>query len=288
MRPHALAALALGTSLLAPRVARADPPRPAPAATSAASSSDPASEPLRTNLAIDLPVTIGAVGLWVTTEALKPELAPSACRWCAVPGIDASVRSALVWHDTSGANAASNVVGFALMPAYAIASAGLGALESGKPSEAWSDLLVVAESTALAMDVNQIVKLSVGRQRPFVHYGPASRPHEPDDDLSFFSGHSTFAAALAASSTTVAILHHRAAWPAIAATGATLALATGYLRIAADKHYLTDVVTGLVVGSAIGIVIPVAFHQPREAKTATGATIMPMTSGTSFGVAGVF
>ena len=35
-----------------------------------------------------------------------------------------------------------------------------------------------------------------------------------------------------------------------------LAFATGYLRIAADKHWTTDVMTGAAVGSILGYVWP--------------------------------
>jgi membrane-associated phospholipid phosphatase len=278
---RALAALAFAVGLAGPLEARADTPR---AAAASATASDP--YPLRVRTEIALPVTLAAGAAWGVSEALKPVLAPSSCRFCAVNGLDAGAR-ALKWNDTRAADTTSNVFAFGLAPAYAIGAAALGAVGAGHPREAWSDFLVVAEATAIAMDVNQLVKFAVGRERPFVHAGPATRPHEPDDDLSFFSGHSTFTATLASASTTVALLHHRSSWPIVAVSGAALALGTGYLRIAADKHYLTDVVTGLVVGSAMGIALPILLHRPSEGST-TQASIAPTLSGQSFGVAGVF
>lgn len=44
--------------------------------------------------------------------------------------------------------------------------------------------------------------------------------------------------------------------------GYALAATSGYLRIAADRHYLTDVVVGAVVGSGIGLAVPLLVH-PR-------------------------
>ena len=37
--------------------------------------------------------------------------------------------------------------------------------------------------------------------------------------------------------------------------------APGYLRIAADKHYLSDVLTGALVGSAFGVAMPYFLHR---------------------------
>jgi membrane-associated phospholipid phosphatase len=41
-----------------------------------------------------------------------------------------------------------------------------------------------------------------------------------------------------------------------------MAALTGYLRIAADKHYFTDVLVGAIVGSAIGVAVPYFAHRP--------------------------
>jgi membrane-associated phospholipid phosphatase len=41
---------------------------------------------------------------------------------------------------------------------------------------------------------------------------------------------------------------------------------SGYLRIAADKHYLSDVLTGALLGSAMGVAIPLLLH-PRRTES---------------------
>jgi len=51
-------------------------------------------------------------------------------------------------------------------------------------------------------------------------------------------------------------------------SGVPLAAATGYFRIAADRHYLTDVLAGAGVGLAIGYGVP-ALNSPRSAKRPT-------------------
>ena len=50
------------------------------------------------------------------------------------------------------------------------------------------------------------------------------------------------------SSGTIASLRGYSLAPLVWGSGALIALSTGYLRIAADKHYLSDVLTGLVIG----------------------------------------
>lgn len=39
-----------------------------------------------------------------------------------------------------------------------------------------------------------------------------------------------------------------------------MATMVGYLRIASDKHYLSDVITAAVAGSVIGVGLPLLFH----------------------------
>jgi len=47
--------------------------------------------------------------------------------------------------------------------------------------------------------------------------------------------------------------------PFIWGTGLAIAATTGYLSIAADRHYLTDVITAAAVGSAFGFGIRTSF-----------------------------
>ena len=74
------------------------------------------------------------------------------------------------------------------------------------------------------------------------------------------------------------------------ATGLTLSLATGWLRIAADKHYFTDVLTGAIVGAVVGFGVPYVFHRPESAATSTssGAISIGMTGPSVVGVSGMW
>ena len=77
------------------------------------------------------------------------------------------------------------------------------------------------------------------------------------------------------SATTLAYLHGYDSAPYIAVGGGALAMATGVLRISADMHWATDVVVGSVVGSAIGVGLPLLLH---GRKKLAGVMLAPMTA----------
>ena len=51
------------------------------------------------------------------------------------------------------------------------------------------------------------------------------------------------------------------------AAGLPLAALTGYLRIAADRHYLSDVLVGAGAGTLFGTLVPRLLHSPGAAAT---------------------
>jgi membrane-associated phospholipid phosphatase len=227
-------------------------------------------EGLAWNPKIDLPVT-GALGAgWLISEfAVKKQLAPAQCRWCATNALDDGVRS--IFHPNvgvsglSGADTASNVA----WGAAAVATLGVDALlawRDGAVADFPVDAVIVFEATFAAMALNQTVKFAVGRERPFVsHLSAEDKPltaAPSDNNLSFFSGHATFTMSLAVATGTVARLRgYRMGW-LVWAVGVPFSLVTGVLRLAADKHYFTDVLVGWVVGAGIGFSVPWLFHQP--------------------------
>ncbi|HET6612313.1 MAG TPA: phosphatase PAP2 family protein [Kofleriaceae bacterium] len=235
----------------------------------------PASDALEVSYAVDGTVTaVGGMSYVVVAFALQDVLAPAACRWCADNAFDAGVRDALVWDDAAAANAWSNITAYGLGAGSAF-GLGLIAARANGEDELWpKDALIILEAVAVAADVNQIAKLSFARQRPFVHArGGSGAEATADDNLSFYSGHTSFAFAMATASGTVATLRGYHLAPLIWGVGLTAAAATGYLRIAADKHYATDVLAGAVVGSATGILIPI-LHRGHSRAHIT-ATILP-------------
>ena len=105
------------------------------------------------------------------------------------------------------------------------------------------------------------MKFLASRDRPFTSgLTPSSPLFDSDARLSFFSGHATLTASLAAAAGTIGWLRgYRHAW-VLWVVGGAIAVGTGLLRIAADKHWFSDVVAGLLVGGGIGIGVPLLFH----------------------------
>jgi membrane-associated phospholipid phosphatase len=251
---RARAAAALAAALLA-LPARAEPP------------------PLRYDAARDGALAAGGAALWISSELAKGRLAPPACRWCAENGLDAGARDLLLWGRADRAARASDVLAFGVLPAGIAAHQLLAARAAGSAKEGLVDLLVVAEAAALSMDLNQVVKFAAGRQRPFVHHAAAGRSPDPDDDLSFYSGHATLAFSLAAAAGTVSDLRGYRSAPWVWGAGMTLAAGVSYLRVAGDKHYLTDVLAGAALGSAAGIALPRLLHGRKDGSGAPSAAV---------------
>ncbi|MFO0585061.1 MAG: phosphatase PAP2 family protein [Anaeromyxobacter sp.] len=237
----------------------------------------------------DLWITAGAGAVVLGLELAKGAIVPDGCRWCATNGLDDGVRRRLVWSDPKVARLTSDGIAGLALPAGAAAYLVLAARNGpGWREGAW-DTVYVAEAAALSMTLNQIVKLAVVRQRPYAAHGNwayADRKTTSDDNLSFWSSHTAVSFAIATSAGTIASMRGRDEAPWVWAIGLGAATAAGYFRIAADKHYLTDVLTGAVVGSAFGLAVPKLLHGKVEGpgQGATGLTVVPVP----FGVAGTF
>lgn len=238
-------------------------------------------DPLEYQPRIDVPVAIGATAAWIGSELLKPKIGPETCRFCEPNRLDAAVRNAVVWEHPAAARHASDALVFAVIPASMVANQLLSARAEGDWKAGFVDLLVVAEAAAIAQDLNQLVKFSVARERPFVHYADPSRPHEPDDDVSFYSGHTTFAFALASSAGMVSSLRGYKSAPWVWGIGMSLAAGAGWLRMGGDMHWFTDVLVGAAMGTAVGAGLPWLLH--RNGAGALGAEVK--TSPTTIAIA---
>ncbi len=217
---------------------------------------------------VDLPVT-GALGLgWLISEfAVKSQLAPSRCRWCVTNELDNSFRSLFRPEvGLSGSSIADDVSNVTWVSS-AILTLGIQALLAARDDSVHEmpvDIVLILQATFAAMVFNQTVKFVVARERPFVgQLLEQDKPltHRPNDNnLAFFSGHATFTMAIAVATGTVTRLRgYRLGW-LVWAVAVPLSLATGMLRIAADKHSLSDVAIGWMVGAGIGFGIPWLFH----------------------------
>ena len=108
---------------------------------------------------------------------------------------------------------------------------------------------------------------------------------------SFFSGHTSqafvSAALTCAHHDNVRLYGSQGADLAACLSHLALAGTIGTLRVVSDMHYVSDVVTGAVIGSLVGLTIPYVFHyrSPREKDTAAKSSpwgsmvVTPMPTG---------
>ena len=213
---------------------------------------------LRLDLSETAGITGAALAASLATVLLKDQLAPHTCRICGTDGLDISLRRVLVWKDTAAASHVSDAleVGVPVLAAGALA---LSAWQGGGARTAGEDLLMATEAVSVALLATQVAKYAFGRVRPDAWANP-SATRTPDSLTSMWSGHTSAAFAAAAAAGTVARLRGYRSWPWILGVALAGATVCGWMRIAADRHWATDVVAGAAIGSIAGLGLPVWLH----------------------------
>jgi membrane-associated phospholipid phosphatase len=268
---------------------------------------EPASPPveLRHDLDVELPTLAGLATVVVGFRLLRDGLEPSSCRFCDsnVPGrvnaIDGWFRGELKQSDTRPANVVSYVLAFGLAPASAAGLTILAAHADHREGEDLVNVIAIAEAGFGAMLVTEVLEFSTLRMRPYVHAieDPAERDRviaQTGAFHSFPAGHVVETFGLAAASGVVASRRGYRLAPLVWGVGLTLGLATAYTRVAADRHYFTDVLAGAAIGTVVGGAIPLLFHPqvPRHAGAAsarlTRVAVVPSSQGMMLGFGGTF
>jgi membrane-associated phospholipid phosphatase len=134
----------------------------------------------------------------------------------------------------------------------------LDLVDVGSGEAFYSDAAVFAETLLVNGALVEIAKYTFQRPLPRTYAGDRSLIDSPGGYRSFYSGHtSTAFAALTASAMTLRLRYGERVWPWLVALfiGSSVAVE----RVAAGRHFPTDVLVGAVVGSGVGIVVP-ALH----------------------------
>ena len=186
-------------------------------------------------------------------------------RWSHTNSFDRDIRGGLKFSATNDREDADLVSDLTLAFSIAILPAmtmGAKFARTQDCVETWDMFTDVIESAGLTIFATEVVKAIAGRKRPYTEGCGSSPPDDASCDSgarneSFFSGHSSLAAAGAGLTCSFAI--KRDAWGASMASRATpcalgvaSALATGLLRISADRHWGSDVLIGFGVGALVG------------------------------------
>jgi membrane-associated phospholipid phosphatase len=234
--------------------------------------------PLRFDPKVDGLVLGGNAALAIGLTAASSSLTPLRCRWC-TPGatgtagsVDAWARGAVVWSRPADAAHASDLLANVVIPLGALAVAAVPAWVDRDARRFLEDGVATAEGVLVAVNLNLLVKDVSARIRPGPYYHGGGGK---DANRSFYSGHASFAASLVAATAAVQGLRDSPATPWIWGVGVPLTLGVGYLRMAADAHWLSDVATGIAVGGAVGYLVPWLLHRPLDERSAVRVVPAP-------------
>ncbi len=164
--------------------------------------------------------------------------------------------------DSVGPHAAtaSDILNMGVLPSTVVL---FTALDARRQDKSWEVLshngLILGEAALLNAGLNSLTKKLASRPRPFVYDLPAGAAELGKDDSfqSFYSGHaSTSFAVSMAFARTYALSHPNGHRTLVYAAAIGLSTVTGVLRVAARKHFPTDVITGAASGIAFGLLVP--------------------------------
>jgi membrane-associated phospholipid phosphatase len=260
--------------------------------------------------------TVGLASATIAFNLMTPREQPN---WRGAILFDSWVRDNLRSQNRTNQQRAADVSDYIYKGSLVIPSAiDIGVVTlgiHGRPDVAWQMLLINLQSFAIAGALSVGSEHFVARARPYTaDCGADGRTRDKNgqplynscggsqDNLDFFSGHTTAASTMAG----LTCVHHQhlplygggAAdlAPCIGLIGASIADGLG--RIIADRHYASDVTLGWGVGAFAGYVVPSLLHygftsnQHAPAPGATGLRMVPLPQvyedGLGVGVAGVF
>lgn len=168
------------------------------------------------------------------------------------------------------------------------------------PDVAWEMAIIDAEAIALTTALHQVTTFLVSRPRPYVENCGNQLSPDLNDCIrngryrSFYSGHASMAftgASLICAHRMRHELFGKTADIVTCATAYAAAAATASLRVVGDMHNASDVITGAIIGTAIGLGIPALHyrsweHKQRGAKSGgSGYEISLYPTGNGIGIA---
>lgn len=150
------------------------------------------------------------------------------------------------------------------------------------PRNEWGSLGVMyLESVLFAYGFKETGKALVSRYRPYMYFdgfSGADNFNDGDYKKSWFSGHTTMAFNGAVFTSYVFSVRYpdsKLRIPVIAGS-LSLAVGTAALRIISGNHFLSDVLTGAVIGSMTGFLVPFVHHlYAKRVSSAVEFSLLP-------------
>jgi membrane-associated phospholipid phosphatase len=235
-----------------------------------------------------LALEFAASAAFSATFLLAAGSPPTECRWCATNGFDEAVRDALRASHPRTAAGLSHVFSTGAAPALAVGALVPTAYMFGRPSYALEDAVITLDATIVTLGISHGTKRFVARSRPAVQHGVVAETEYADKpsewNQSFFSADTSVAFALASSATTLSYLRGYPSAPWVLFAGSIIGTGTALLRVAADVHYATDVLTGAAVGTAVGFSLPYFLHGRADGTGPHAFTLLPLVGSGQAGV----
>jgi membrane-associated phospholipid phosphatase len=245
-------------------------------ATAAAGDPDSARDVYELHLAVDIPVIVAGGSIGLARVLFEDDLARKSCP-CDASSVNALDRWVIGYH-SEAASLAANITVYGTMFVLPV----LDAVDLGFGRPLLDDVVVYAEALAVDTGLQNIVNFAVARPRPRTYAGDPTFVNGAEGYVSFYAGHvSTAFTAMSAASFTLRRRYGAGVWPWIATllVGGSVAVE----RVASGHHFPTDVATGAVVGTAIGIAIPWAHTRPSHA-----ISLAPAAAGQGLALVGRF
>jgi membrane-associated phospholipid phosphatase len=153
----------------------------------------------------------------------------------------------------------------------------------------WETIGVMwAEATLLNLGINGVAKSTVLRTRPYAYDAdtPLDQKTTESARLSFYSGHTASAACNCFFMARVfsAYVESPKARVALWAGAVTYPALTGFLRVDSGHHFRTDIITGYVIGAAIGYFVP-HLHRIGDDRVSLHPTAVDGDAGVEIRVA---
>lgn len=247
-------------------------------------------------LALNLPVDLGLTGfgflLGGTATLFEEELSRAPCAGLCDPseivlGLD---RSVVGNHSISARRWSDGLIAGLTVAPLLLFTADHGWQSEASREALLTDAVLLAETASVNLALNTVVKHAVGRKRPLTYdasWSEADRS-SADASLSFYSGHSATAFAMATATSRIFMLRHPDSdWVVPLWLGSeALAATTAILRVEAGKHFWSDVAIGALVGSAVGYLVPEMHLRParNEARAKLAPVMVEDGGGLVFSV----
>lgn len=183
---------------------------------------------------------------------------PKICRWCQPTPFEKTISDNTIWRVPQDAALLSDVFAYGVLPGLGVL---VGVYDFERPSDAAVNVFTLINTALFTYSISEVIKRSTVRARPTLG--------DTDENLSFLSGHTSTAFAFATASSWLAFKRHYNWAPFVVFIGGLAASSTAYLRIAAGKHWFSDVAAGAALGILTGSFVPLF----------TFANVTPMPEG---------